>query len=481
MIADLKPYPEYMESGVPWLGQVPGHWRVQRLRQVADMLVSNVDKHTHSHESPVRLCNYVDVYKNERITGKIRFMRATATSDEIQCFRVQLGDVIITKDSEVWTDIGVPSLAEYTAPDLVCGYHLAILRSRKGVLVGTYLLRALQSQGVATQFHVSAHGVTRYGLSHDGMKSVVVPIPPPDEQDAIVSFLDYANTRLEKSIRAKRKLITLLNEQKQAIIHRAVTRGLDTNVRFKDSGIGWLGEIPAHWNCIPIKRLLSQIDYGTSEATRSTGRIRLLTMGNIQDGEVIIPESGGIDSIPENLLLEHNDLLFTRTNGNPNLVGKVGIFRGNIIDKISFASYLVRLRVRKPNNPCWLHMILNSQSFWPFARSHALVNLQTNLNATRYSQFMLPVPPPSEQNDLVKWINQESEQIICIINHTKQEIELLREYRTRLIADVVTGKLDVRDIASDLPDEKDKLEDLANPGIIIYDDEVEFVSDISAE
>ena len=184
MIADLKPYPTMKDSGVPWLGEVPEHWEVRRQRNVVELRVSNVDKHSEDDERPARLCNYVDVYKNERITDRISFMRATATPQEIERFRLRTGDVLITKDSEAWNDIGVPALVEYTALDLVCGYHLALLRPREGLMTGSFLLRALQSPAVACQFHVLANGVTRYGLSHDAIKSVLLPVPPEPSRNS---------------------------------------------------------------------------------------------------------------------------------------------------------------------------------------------------------------------------------------------------------------------------------------------------------
>src|SRR6266545_8430769 len=117
------------------------------------------------------------------------FMRATASSEEIARFRLERWDVLITKDSEAWNDIGVPALVEETADDLICGYHLALLRPLRGRLHGEYLFRALQSTDVAYQFHVEANGVTRYGLSHAAIKSVQLPLPPLSEQAAIVRFL----------------------------------------------------------------------------------------------------------------------------------------------------------------------------------------------------------------------------------------------------------------------------------------------------
>ena len=186
------PYPTYKPSGLSWLGDVPTHWEIRRLRTVAEMRVSNVDKHTMEGEFPVRLCNYVDVYKNDIIAQDMSFMSATASQDEIKRFRLGRDDVLITKDSEAWDDIGVPALVTETADDLLSGYHLAILRPFKEI-IGPYLARALQSKAVAYQFHVRANGVTRYGITHSGIQSVQIPLPPLLEQRAIVRYLDYVD------------------------------------------------------------------------------------------------------------------------------------------------------------------------------------------------------------------------------------------------------------------------------------------------
>ena len=233
----LTPYPDYKPSGVEWLGDVPAHWEVRRLRNVADMRVSNVDKHAKDDEIPARLCNYVDVYKNDHINGRLDFMRATATNEEIDRFRLEEGDVLITKDSETWDDIGVPALVTEAADDLISGYHLALLRPQTDKVAGAYLLRALQSKGLAYQFHIEAKGVTRYGLSHADIKSVRLPLPPLPEQAAIVRFLGHADRRTWRYIRAKERLIgtvnrtdretSLMSEYRTRLIADVVTGKLD--------------------------------------------------------------------------------------------------------------------------------------------------------------------------------------------------------------------------------------------------------------
>ena len=177
-------------------------------------------------ELPVRLCNYVDVYKNDRITQAITFMNATATRDEVIKFRLQRDDVLITKDSETWDDIGVPALVTEPAHDLIAGYHLALLRPYRTML-GQYLSRSLQSKPISCQFHVEAKGVTRYGLSQGGIRSVYVPLPPLPEQTAIVDYLDKTTADIDAAMGRARRQIELLREYRTRLIADVVTGKLD--------------------------------------------------------------------------------------------------------------------------------------------------------------------------------------------------------------------------------------------------------------
>ncbi len=222
-----QPYPAYKDSGVEWLGEVPEHWEVRRTATVAHLLVSNVDKHVHEEESPIRLCNYMDVYHNTRIGPDIPFMAGTATEREIRKFRLAVGDVLFTKDSEDWSDIGVPALVEYTAHDLVCGYHLAMLRPDEAFLDGGYLVQVLEDSHVAWQFQVAAAGVTRYGLSQNAIRSIRIPLPPLPEQTAIARFLDDGTARIDRKTELARRQIALAEEFRTRLISDVVTGKLD--------------------------------------------------------------------------------------------------------------------------------------------------------------------------------------------------------------------------------------------------------------
>jgi type I restriction enzyme S subunit len=223
----LDPNVRLKPSGLDQLGDVPEHWEMRKVKQVAQLLVSNVDKISLADETPIRLCNYNDVYKNEVISEEIGFMVASATKDEIVKFRLRNGDVIITKDSEMWNDIGVPALVAYEAPDLVCGYHLAILRPDAQQMHSEFLLRCFQDPLLVTQLHIRANGITRYGLSQHAIKDCLVPVPPINDQVYICAMLqrDLAVINTEE-VKARHQ-IDLLREYRTRLIADVVTGKLD--------------------------------------------------------------------------------------------------------------------------------------------------------------------------------------------------------------------------------------------------------------
>jgi type I restriction enzyme S subunit len=446
MIDGLKPYPAMKDSGVEWLGEVPAHWEVQRLRNLVDMRVSNVDKHTKDGEEPVRLCNYVDVYKNDYIHPSMGLMGATATRDEVERFHLAVGDVLITKDSEAWNDIGVPALVCETAADLVSGYHLALLRPFEKHLSGEYLLRALQSTAVQYQFHVEARGVTRYGLSHAAIKSVWLSAPPLPEQADIVRFLDYADRRIRRYIRAKQKLIKLLEEQKQAIIHRAVTRGLDPDMPTKDSGVEWLGEVPEHWGFDRGKYYFREVDVRSI-----AGEEELLSVSHLTG---VTPRS------------QKNITMFKAES----YVGSKVCAKGQIAVNTMWA-WMAAIGVSKFHglvSPSYhtyeqlgsgafadeyLDLLLRSNLYKMFytINSSGITTSRLRLYPDDFLNIRFLCPPHDEQNAIIDWLHDAIADIDSAIKRADREIELLSEYRTRMLADVVTGKLDVREAAAEVP------------------------------
>ena len=249
----FRRHPEYKDSGIEWLGKIPAHWEVKRLKTAASVELSNVDKKSEHGQVRVKLCNYVDVYYNDRITAELEFMNSTATPDQIRRFQIAAGDVLITKDSESWNDIAVPAVVEEDLKDVLCGYHLAHIKPRPE-LHGRFLARQFSAIGLRDQFHITANGITRFGLTGNGVRTSLFPIPPIKEQHSIADFLDRETVQIDGLVARKERLIELLQEKRAALITRAVTRGLDPNVPMKDSGVEWLGEIPEHWDIRPFWR-----------------------------------------------------------------------------------------------------------------------------------------------------------------------------------------------------------------------------------
>ncbi|MBA7575979.1 hypothetical protein ES708_17816 [subsurface metagenome] len=215
------------DSGIDWIGKIPEGWGVKKLKFVSEVYISNVDKKTYPNEHGVLLCNYIDVYKNEFITSNLEFMKATANIAQIKKLLINKNDVIITKDSETIEEIAIPAIVTEDFQNVVCGYHLAIIRSCKEEILGKYLFRLFQSKKFSGQFSVKANGVTRYGISTHPIKNIPVLLPPKKEQEQIVNHLDKHTTRIDKTIQKVEQKIKFLEEYKKSLIHHTVTGKID--------------------------------------------------------------------------------------------------------------------------------------------------------------------------------------------------------------------------------------------------------------
>jgi type I restriction enzyme S subunit len=469
----LPPYPRTKPSGVEWLGDVPEHWEVKRLKTSATCWVSNVDKVPAEDELPVRLCNYTDVYYHDHITPDMELMETTATADEIRRFGLRAGDVVITKDSEEWSDIAVPALVKKTAPDLVCGYHLAIIRSHPKALLGDYLLRAFQSCAVNQQFQVAASGVTRYGLPKASIGDAWIPLPTPTEQRSIAAFLDRETGRVDRLVAKKRELIERLKEKRTALISRTVTRGLfgvhalacasepakagtpnaaaraaglPAHPPLKPSGLDWLGDIPKHWEVLPIKHLLNAI-LDTEHKTcpfYDDGEFLVARTPNIRDGKLILEgakytDAEGYREWTARGKPKPGDILFTREapageacivpSKPPLCIGqRVVLFRtdpGRLDSKFAIYSlYGGAARI--------------------FTQMHSLGSTVTHFNMSEIAMIPMLVPPLPEQAAIAAYLDEETAKLDALVGKVEEAVERLQEYRTALITAAVTGKINVR-------------------------------------
>jgi type I restriction enzyme S subunit len=439
MIADLKPYPEYKESGSRWLGNVPAHWEVRNLRTLirrrnerdrADLPLLSV-----AREKGVFVRSLTDADENHNVIP-----------EDLTNYKVaRAGSLVINKMKAWQGSMGIAPCDGIVSP--------AYFVFDFGIANRAFGQALLRSKPYVAHFGRASDGVRvgQWDLTIAAMRQIPVLAPPPDEQVTIVRFLDWANGRLERTIRAKRKVIALLGEQKQAIIHRAVTRGLDPSVPLKPSGIPWLGDIPQHWDVMRAKYLYREVDERSIDGTEELLSVSHLTGVTPRSQKNITMFKAA--SYAGHKLCQPGDLV---VNTMWAWMGALGASSHSGIISPAYAVY----RPRRPD------LIVGSYIDGLLRTSPYISNIvceSTGLRASRlrlYPEefFRLPIiqPPVEEQKRIVDAIGRETAGLGTAISRLEREIELLREYRTRLVADVVTGKLDVREAAGklhSLPDE----------------------------
>lgn len=201
------------------IGNLPVDWKVKLLQQIADVFFSNVDKVFDEKETPVRLCNYMDVFGNFFITNDMSFMDGSANEREIQRFSLQVKDVIITKDSETAEEIAEAAVVSEDLENVVCGYHLAVLRPNSKIMDGTFLMYMLHEPNVHLQFVRSANGITRYGLTTGAIQNALIPVPTLEEQHRITDLLKTADQEIDLHTQK----LAALQQQKKGLMQRLLT------------------------------------------------------------------------------------------------------------------------------------------------------------------------------------------------------------------------------------------------------------------
>jgi type I restriction enzyme S subunit len=448
----IPKYPAYKESSVSWLGPVPSHWVVLRLKYACEVFPSNVDKHSRDDEPPVLLCNYTDVYYNEQITADMPFMAATASPEQIARFTLKGGDTIITKDSETADDIAIAAYVPEDLPGVVCGYHLSMIRPRASTC-GAYVKRLFDSFYAKARFAVAANGLTRVGLGQYALDNVELPFPPLEEQAAIATFLNHETAKIDALVDEQRCLIELLKEKRQAVISQAVTKGLNPNLPLKDSGVEWLGQVPAHWSLKRVKHLVRSIEQGWSpqcdgypvESEKEWG---VLKVGCVNGGAFRPEENKALpselDPMPE-LCLEADDLLISRANTRE-LVGSAAVVDRDYANLL-LCDKLYRLRFHRGS--CTPRFIAHYLAT-PGVRGQ--IELQAtgasssmvNIGQSTILELTVALPDQSEQESITAYIRQACLQLDALTANAHSAIALLQERRSALISAAVTGKIDVR-------------------------------------
>lgn len=439
MTPKFKTYPKYKSSGVEWLGSIPEHWEVIKLGRIGKFTSSGIDKILINNEPKVKIINYTDIYGNENhiIDSKIDFMVVTAPKSKIKQHQVKIGDLIFTPSSETIEDIGVSAVVVEQLENTAFSYHVLRFQFHFEIFLN-YKKYLCNNSFVLNQFSTKAQGTTRQTLDRNDFKTNQVILPPLPEQEAIAKFLDEKTEKIDRAIKQKEQMIELLKERKQIIIQDAVTKGLNPKVAMKDSGVEWIGEIPEHWE---VKRLGSIL---TNVSIKSKPNLQLLSI--TREKGVIIRDIEDLDSnhnfIPDDLsnykIIEKGQFGMNKMKA---WQGSYGISQYNgivspayyifkfVIDMLgSFFNYSIRTKLYV--------------SFFASASDGVRIG-QWDLSKQRMNNIPFLIPPISEQELIVEHIEEQSSKIDKAIKLQERQIDKLKEYKSILIDNAVTGKIKV--------------------------------------
>ena len=444
----FKPYPKYKESGAEWLGRVPEHWEVRRLRQIGPLLKGSGGTKEDIVESGVPCVRYGDLYTTHSYF--IRQARTFVTAERAaDYFPIRLGDVLFAASGEDLAEIGrsAVNLIEAVA---VCGGDTVVLRP-DGRAVPAFLGYACDSWVAKAQKASMGRGTTVKHIYPDELKRLVIFVPSPDEQAMIADFLDAETAKIDALIAEQQRLIELLQEKRQAVISHAVTKGLNPDAPMKDSGIEWLGEVPEHWAVIRLGHR-GRLQNGLSIGGEAFGAgDPFVSYGDVYKNTVVPnTPSGLVQSTADDQHkygLEVGDVLFTRTSESADDIG-VAATCLRVIPRSTFAGFLIRFRpdpgILDPGYSKYLFRNQGVQGHFA-----GTMNLVTRASLSQGELRSLPIciPPIPEQVLISAALDERLEQLRVLTADTESAIALLQERRSALISAAVTGQIDVRGFA----------------------------------
>lgn len=467
MIHNLEPYPGYRDTGLPWIGELPEHWKAPRLKTV----FHEVDQRSGTGVEPLLSLRMREGLVDHHETGGKRVPAASLTHYKV----TRPGELVMNRMRAAIGLFGLPPKVGLVSPDY------AVLRPRMTVEL-RYFLNLFRSPGMMSIFRLESHGL---GTGESGFLrlyteqfgTIPTPLPPLPEQVAIVRFLDHADRRIRRYIAAKKKLIALLNEQKQTAIHRAVTRGLDPFVSTRPSGVEWLGEVPEHWEVAPLRRRWTVTDCKHLTVPFVEEGIPLASVREVQSFDLDLSTSKRTATDWYETLIgggrapRRGDVIYCRNVS----VGAAAF----VSTDAPFAMGQDVCLIRSANqNQRYLNYFLHSPAMDRELAMLLVGSTFKRINVSDIKGLIIAMPPRAEQDAIAAHLDQELEHLERPISDAHLQIGLMREYRARLIADVVTGKLDVREAAVRLPNENDEPEPSDDADALAEGDESENEADL---
>lgn len=412
----MKRYDEYKDSGVEWIGEVPRHWEVVRTRYLCNLCTGNKDT-----------INRVD-------DGKFPFYVRSPKVERINTYSFDGEAILMAGDG-----VGAGKVFHYANGKF--DYHQRVYNFHNFKKV------------IGKFFYYYITNNFRYIIEEGGAKNTVdsvrlymiqnflITVPPKEEQRKIVFYLDKKCSEIDNVISAQQKRIALLQELKQSVITHAVTKGLNPNVEMKDSGVEWIGKIPASWDVVHLKRILRErMQYGANEPAESddTTYPRYIRITDITANGELRPETFKSlePSKAKDYLLDKGDVLFARSGAT---VGKTFLFNADI--KACYAGYLIKASCDKRRMlPEYLYYYTQSGAYECWKNSVFIQSTIQNIGADKYQMMYIPVPSKDEQKQIVEYTMRKSQIFDAAISKAQHQVELLQEYKQSLITEVVTGK-----------------------------------------
>jgi type I restriction enzyme, S subunit len=440
----LSPHQSYKVSGVEWLGKIPGHWRVIRLgslfREVADA----------GEEGLPILSVSIHHGVSDREFEEEELDRKVTRSDDVTKYKKVRSKDLVYNMMRAWQGgFGTVAVEGLVSPAYVVARPCANFSTK-------FVEHLLRTPNAVEEMRRRSHGVTdfRLRLYWEEFKSIRIAMPDREEQNAVNAFLDRETRKIDALVAEQEKLIGLLNEKRQAVISHAVTKGLDPSVPMKDSGIEWLGEVPAHWDRAQLGRLCRQVSDGPHFSPNYVDEgVLFLSARNIKvDGwsleDAKYVSEDDYQEFCKRVVPEKGDILYTKG-------GTTGIAR--VVDLEERFQVWVHVAVLKIFTgqvlPDFLSYALNSAGCYEQSQLHTRGATNQDLGLTRMTKIWLALPPLIEQRAIVQALNRETVGLDALINEARRAIDLLKEHRSALISAAVTGKIDVRGLAALQPDQ----------------------------
>jgi type I restriction enzyme S subunit len=425
----MKKYGAYKDSGIEWIGEIPEHWDRVRLKTIVSKKITDGP-----HETPVWVNKGIPFISAEAIKGNridLNFKRGFISLEQhleyCKKSKVKKDDILFCKSGST---TGKSALVD-TEEDFGIWSPLAIIRTNKEKANYNFVFQSIQANYFRLQVETSWTFGTQPNIGMSSLENLWIAKPPLEEQTQIANYLDQKNQQIDDLIAKKERLIKLLEEERTALINQAVTKGLDPNAPMKESGIDWLGEIPEHWELKKLKFILtSKNSERIPLSSEERGKMKVKTFD-------YYGASGVIDKVEDYLFDEEHILL-----------GEDG---ANLVTRTKRLAFIARgkywvnnhAHILKPlkgniNYLCELLELID-YSIWISGSAQPKLTQESLLSINMFE------PPVNEQNVIMTFLDEKTTQIDATLKKIQSEIELLKEYKTALINEVVTGKIDVRD------------------------------------